>query len=80
MEFLSNLSPLVLALVPVIIGIVEVFKKLGVSTKYAPLLAILLGVLGVIGIEGVSVISIIAGIVIGLSSSGLFSGVKKTLE
>lgn len=65
-----------LALVPVIIGVVEVIKRVGLPSKWAPLLALLLGVGGAWLIIPFSGNMILEGIVAGLSAAGLYSGAK----
>ena len=75
MEFLT---PQVLSLVPVVIALVEVAKRIGLAERFLPLLAIALGIVGVISLVGVSALTVIGGIVVGLSSVGLFSGVRAT--
>jgi hypothetical protein len=72
------LSPQVLALVPVVIGLVEVIKRIGLNERYLPITAIILGVVGAVAIIGYSPETIVGGIVLGLSSVGLFSGVRAT--
>lgn len=77
-----EISPLVLALVPILIGIIQGFKQAGLNSKYAFPLSLLLGV----GLASLVLIGkplsdiIIQGLMLGLSSSGLFSGTKKLLE
>lgn len=74
------LTPTLLALVPVVIGIIEVLKLAGLPSKYAPFFSLVLGVAGAIAIAGANVEAIIGGIVIGLSSSGLYAGTKASLK
>ncbi len=69
--------------VALIIGLVAVAKKLGMRSKFAPLLAIILGVgmnlvVKYLGAETGDLV--IGGITAGLVSCGLFSGVKATLK
>ncbi len=71
-----------IAIIPLLIGILEVFKKLGVNQKIIPVISLILG----IGI-GISLFAagdlkagIIQGIYIGLSAVGLYSGTKNTIE
>jgi len=77
-----EISPLVLALVPVLIGIVQGLKISGLNHKYAFPLSLLLGV----GLANLVLIGkpfsdvAIQGLLLGLMSSGLFSGGKKLLE
>ncbi|WP_128894667.1 hypothetical protein [Longirhabdus pacifica] len=67
-----------IALLPVIIGLVSILKSLGLPEKYAPLVAIALGV--PIGLFYVSPADIgqgvLVGITLGLAASGLYSGTK----
>lgn len=65
----------------VTIGLVELVKRIGLSSRFAPLASVLIGIgatalfshaftTGVVGI----------GIVIGLTAAGLYSGVKTTVS
>lgn len=61
-----------------IVGLTQVIKMLGLPKRYIPTLAILVGVcLSFISV-GVSGISAIAGIIAGLVSVGMYSGVRAT--
>lgn len=68
-------------LIAVIIGLVEVASRVGLPKKAAPAVSIALGIAG--GIVYISPgdpkTGIIAGIIIGLSSIGLYSGAKNTI-
>lgn len=77
---MNFLTPAVLVLVPIVIGLVEVVKRIGLNTKYLPLVAVILGVAGVLGLEGINVTSVMGGIVVGLSAVGLFSGTRATIQ
>ena len=66
----------------IILGLVEIAKQIGLSSKLAPILSVLLGIiLGLIAyfLQIVPSFSkaIILGFMEGLVSSGLYSGVKK---
>ena len=66
------------------IGIVEAFKGLGVPTKWCPILAIFIG-LGLSAlaflVENKNVVNfILMGIILGLTSVGLFSTTKTIKE
>ncbi len=70
------------ALVPVIMGMVQLLKKSGMPKKYSPLASITLGIL-----SGLFYMApddprkaIFLGIVVGLTSVGLYSGTKNTME
>lgn len=69
-----------LLIIPILIGILEVFKKLGLPVKYVPVLSLLLGVLASVSVSGLAVENFIQGLVYGLSACGLYSGTKATLE
>lgn len=70
------------ALIPIITGLVGVFTQLGLRKKFAPIVSLILGLLiGVFyvypdDIKG----GILVGIMLGLSATGLYSGVKNTKE
>ena len=67
-----------IAIVPLIVGLSEVVKRLGVPSKFLPLLNIVLGLAaGLIFLNpGDLKAGVIQGLYIGLSAGGLFSGVK----
>ncbi|MGE5544120.1 MAG: hypothetical protein ACM3UW_04030 [Bacillota bacterium] len=68
--------------IPVINGLAEVAKRAGLSNRYVPLLAILLGLLAGIGLrnpEESIAIAVMEGLVIGLSAVGLYSGTRHVL-
>lgn len=70
------------AIVPLILGVVELFKKLGLPTKFCALLSATLGV--IIGVVYIAPSNILEGILIGLNlglaASGLYSGAKNGIE
>lgn len=76
------MSPTILvAAVPVIIGLVEVFKKI-VPSKFAPLISVVLG-MGVVVLFAGGKFDIqiaLVGIMTGLSAAGLYSGTGATVE
>lgn len=75
-------------LIPLIIGLVEAFKRSGLSVTWAAPVAIGLGLaasLGYQATQGASVPadwyrSVLWGLALGLSASGLYSGTKKAIE
>ena len=75
-------------IVPVIIGLVEMGKRLGLRTAYAAPLAVGLGLLisvgyvAAAGLPGGSALADAAlrGVALGLSAAGLYSGVKNWRE
>lgn len=67
-------------LVPVILGVVQVVKNVGMSSKYAPLVAIALGIVISGYLNVFDATNIIQGIILGLSASGLWSGAKTLIS
>jgi len=70
-----------IAVVPLIIGLVQLAKRAGLKAKYSPFVAVLLGVIfGVFYFSDSIKEGILIGLVIGLSASGLYSGSKNVVE
>lgn len=74
-----EITPAFLVLVPVVLGVVQAIKKIGLASKWSPLVSIALGIAGAYALGGFTSLNIIQGIVVGLSASGLWSGSKATL-
>lgn len=69
------------AIIPLVIGLLEVFKKVGVQEKHIPILALILGLIAGIFLFNAEIkAGIVQGIYIGLSAVGLYSGTKNTIE
>ena len=71
------------AQVALIMGLAEIIKRLGVNSKWIPLVDLGLGILSGVVVYGMKygiTNGIILGIALGLSACGLFSGIKNTLE
>lgn len=69
--------------VPLIIGIVQAIKTLGMQDKYAPILAIAIGITLSILVDGVTNLwthNLLGGILYGLSSVGLYSSAKTIIR
>jgi len=70
------------AIIPLILGVVELCKQLGLPNKFAALLSCILGV--VIGLVYVAPNNPLEGVMVGLSmglaACGLYSGVKNTVQ
>jgi hypothetical protein len=69
----------------IIIGLIEVLKRVaGLNEKFAPVIAIILGLAASFGLSyyGETKVfeAIILGLAVGLSAVGLFSGTKNTVE
>jgi hypothetical protein len=80
MEALFTLSPVGYALIPIVLGLVAVFRGVGLDAKYAPLASIAFASL-LLFVTGLSWQEcVIQGIVVGLAASGLYSGSKTTMR
>lgn len=81
---LDIISASSLVLVPVIIAVVQAIKLTGwISDKFAPIVSIGIGIIiGFIANHNTADLSstILSGVVFGLMASGLYSGVKTTME
>jgi len=71
-----------IAIIPLLVGLLEVFKKVGLREKYVPVFSLILGIGTGIALfaDGDIKKGIIQGIFIGLSAVGLYSGTKNTIE
>jgi len=64
-----------------IMGIAELLKGLGFNPKFIPIVNVVLGLVAGITLKSDDIIAgIFTGIAVGLSASGLYSGVKNTKE
>lgn len=81
MDILNN-EYLTLVLVPILIGILQVIKKAELfNSKFIPIVSLILGVILGIIFTGFNLKDgIIAGLFIGLSSVGLYSGTTNVIE
>lgn len=70
------------AIAPLILGIVELMKKLGLPGKFSGLVATILGiVIGILYLYPENVLQgILVGMSMGLTASGLYSTTKNTVE
>lgn len=69
------------AVIPVLVGLIEVAKIGGLPKRFSPILAIVLGILaGIVYLEPESIRGgIIQGIAVGLASVGLYSGTRNIM-
>ena len=69
-------------IIPLIVGIVEVFKRAGVSKKLLPFIALVIGIaIGVVYVTNFDwKQGVLVGAMLGLSASGLYSSSKNTFE
>lgn len=65
-----------------IVGVVQVAKSSGLPGKFAPLLALGLGITAALFLSSTTELAmrIFEGVILGLSASGLYSGAKATTE
>lgn len=70
------------AMIPIITGLCELGKQLGIPKRWIPLLSLVLGILfGVIYLYPSDVLrGVLEGLIIGLSSVGLYSGPKNLFQ
>ena len=80
METIFEFSPLIVAIVPVVLGLVQVAKGMGIPSRYAPVASIVLGVALMLITGAVWQAAVVQGIIAGLAASGLWSGSKSTFE
>jgi hypothetical protein len=70
--------------IAIILGLVQVARRLGLKEKYCPLLSTVLGLLISLGYHFFNhktwYEALIIGLVLGLSSVGLYSGTRETVE
>ena len=71
-----------IAIIPLIVGVVAVFTTLGLPKKLAPVVSVILGILAGIFYLSPEDISkgVLVGLTLGLSSVGLYSGTKNTVQ
>lgn len=71
-----------IAIVPLIVGVIELFKGLGLPNKFSALASSLLGILiGVFYLYPTDLPrGLITGLSFGLAASGLYSGTKNTMQ
>lgn len=70
------------ALIPLIVGLVELMKWFHLPTKAAPIASLILGIIaGTVYVYPNDIkAGILVGLVMGLSASGLYSSTKNTFE
>lgn len=65
------------AILPLIIGVVSLFKRVGLPAKYSPFIAVICGLaFGIFYLDVDIKQGILVGLMIGLSASGLYSSTK----
>lgn len=78
---LFDLSPFIMASVPVIIGLVQLVKKAtGLVERLAPVVSLIFGILIALIVGGTWQVIVMQGIIAGLMASGLYSGGKALIR
>ena len=69
-------------IIPIIMSIVEMFKGIGLPSKFSAVVAVVVGaLLGVFYMEPQSIKNgLLKGIIYGLTAAGLYSGTKNTFQ
>jgi len=63
------------------IGVTEVIKRLGLPSKFSPLVSLFVGIsFAILALTDTMTNKILTGVMCGLSASGLFSGVNSTYK
>ena len=64
--------------IAITLGVTEVTKRIGLKERFAPIVALLVGLLSVyLTVDGINLKELVVdGIVVGLSAMGLWSGTK----
>jgi len=72
----------ILFLTPIIVGLVEVAKRIGLPSRYCPLLAVLLGIGISFAYQAVPNYPemLLGGVMAGLTAVGLFSGARSVIK
>lgn len=74
MQYLVYITPLTFALV-------EAFKRAGISKRYLPLIAVVIGlILSFFLHEGYSTGALVEGLVSAMTAAGIYSGIKATVK
>lgn len=71
------LSPALVVLVPIVVGLTQIVKR-WIDSRWVPVTAIVFGILGAFLVVGFASDAVLSGIVIGLSAVGLYGTGKTT--
>lgn len=69
-----------IGLIPLIMGVSEVLKKAGINEKFIPIVDLILGIGAGFLLSSNVKEAIVYGIFMGLSASGLYSGIKNVKQ
>lgn len=75
-----TLTPLAITTIPLVILLVSLLKKYGLKSIYAPLASIVLGIGFQFLLKETWNVAILQGLLVGLTSSGLYSGSKTMVK
>ncbi|MDZ4205783.1 MAG: hypothetical protein U1C12_00995 [Patescibacteria group bacterium] len=68
------------AVIPAVVGLIELCKRVGLPTQFAPVAGLAFGIAGSFVFPQQTVaLTIFVGVVLGLSALGLYSGTKTTV-
>lgn len=67
------------AIVAITMAICEGVKRAGVPSRWIPILSVVLGIAGALIFEGSSFLSVASGVILGLSTTGLYRVVKTSV-
>jgi uncharacterized membrane protein HdeD (DUF308 family) len=74
MDFLINITPAMLGLIAIVVGITQIFKPFISDSRFYPVISLVLGVAASFLVPQANVaMTILAGLVMGLSASGAYS-------
>lgn len=79
LNFMSELTQTGMIVV-IVVALTEAVKRAGLSARYAPLLAVLLGLGASMYFDGANFLAAASGVVIGLATTGGYHLVKRTLD
>lgn len=70
------------AIVPLVVGLSEILKRFGLNIKFVPIVNLVMGLaIGILLLNPTNIrAGMIQGLFIGLSASGLYSGVKNVMQ
>lgn len=75
-----TLTPIAVSTIPLVILLTSLLKKYGLKSIYAPLVSIVLGIGFQFLLKEIWNVAILQGLIVGLTSSGLYSGGKTMLK
>ncbi len=67
------------AIVIIILAVCESLKRAGVPSRFIPLTAVVVGILAALPFDGVNFLSVASGVILGLSTTGLYRVVKTSI-